>query len=334
MRPHPFASGTALVAALGLSISCSRSAPQEPPKPPPPPPLEYLGEWGQRGDAPGRLKAPLGLARDTAGLIYVSDGATGYVQKFDTAAQPLLAFKEDRARRVLEPPRDAGRRQTPYDLAAIAVDRGGAIYVLDPQAARVLLSWPDGKPLYILRVGPGGRLHKRTGIAVDDDGYLYVVDAAAQRISKFNPRGRLMKTWGKPGGGPGEFSRPTKVAVGPDGFLYVADGGSGRVEKFTRDGEFVSEFRREGELPGRRGDLTGLAVSEKYVFAADNGNQHIYVWALDGRFLLASDQRETLLTDSAFPSTETPGDIVLAGKNELLVLNPSNSSILRFRINF
>ncbi|MCH8912424.1 MAG: hypothetical protein IIA33_02530 [Planctomycetes bacterium] len=43
---------------------------------------ESLREWGESGEGPGQLSAPIDLVIDEDGFVYVSDSGTGRVQKF------------------------------------------------------------------------------------------------------------------------------------------------------------------------------------------------------------------------------------------------------------
>src|SRR5262249_34070880 len=56
------------------------------------------------------------------------------------------------------------------------------------------------------------------------------------------PRGRLLHSWGEPGGGPGQFRVPHGIAVGADGTVYVADRENSRVQLFTADGAYLGEW--------------------------------------------------------------------------------------------
>jgi DNA-binding beta-propeller fold protein YncE len=83
-------------------------------------------------------------------------------------------------------------------------------------------------------------------LAIGPDGNLYVTDLS-QRVSVISPSGTVLRRWGRPGRGPGEFQfiafDPTtpadihgKIAVGPGGLVYVADSGNSRVQVFTPQG--------------------------------------------------------------------------------------------------
>ncbi|MDE2761959.1 MAG: 6-bladed beta-propeller [Gemmatimonadota bacterium] len=54
-------------------------------------------------------------------------------------------------------------------------------------------------------------------IAVDDDHNVYVFDRQAQHVRVFDPDGVYLETLGRPGEGPGEFSRAEAIAMLPDG---------------------------------------------------------------------------------------------------------------------
>ena len=52
----------------------------------------------------------------------------------------------------------------------------------------------------------------------------------------------LIKSWGNPGSGPGEFDLPHCVRVDPRNRLLVADRENNRIQFFTLDGEFIQEW--------------------------------------------------------------------------------------------
>ncbi len=69
-------------------------------------------------------------------------------------------------------------------------------------------------------------------IAVDDDRSVYVFDRQAQHVRVFDSAGAYVKTLGRPGEGPGEFTRAEAIALLPDGRLVVKAPGNMRVEVF------------------------------------------------------------------------------------------------------
>ena len=299
-----------LLLALVAAAGCSRSAPQEPPKPPPPP-LEYLGKWGTKGDGPGQLSRPASLAVDATGNVYVADPGSGFVHKFDPQGHPLLSFLDP----ALSHP------------DSIAVDLGGAIYVTDPARGSVFIFYPDGTRYREIRCAPRRSAAAPLSVTADEEGKMYVLDAHLHRVQKFSLRGRLEKVWGKQGSELGQMESPAAIVIGPDGFLYVSDAGNRRIEKFTREGDYVASFSVSPS--GAASGIAGVAVSEKYVFAADPQAHRIQVWTLDGQHRLTDD-----LGNHLRPHDATPYTIAVSPRGEFLVLDPAGPGVLRFRINF
>ena len=98
-------------------------------------------------------------------------------------------------------------------------------------------------------------------LAIGPDGNLYVTDFS-QRVTVISPAGAVLRRWGQPGSGPGEFkfisadpATPTDVAanitVGPDGNVYVSDSGNARVQVFTPQGRFIRQFGSFGSGKGQ-----------------------------------------------------------------------------------
>ncbi len=69
-------------------------------------------------------------------------------------------------------------------------------------------------------------------IAVDDDHTVYVLDGQAQEVRVFDAGGTYVRTLGRPGEGPGEFTRAEAVAVLPDGRILVRDAGDKNIQVF------------------------------------------------------------------------------------------------------
>lgn len=115
-------------------------------------------------------------------------------------------------------------------------------------------------------------------LAIGPDGNLYVTDGS-QRVTVISSAGKVLRRWGKPGTGPGEFrfitfTDPTtpdvagKIAVGSDGLVYVSDSGNARLQVFTRQGRFVRQFGSFGNGKGQ--------FLHPYDVAADNAG-NVYV---------------------------------------------------------
>ena len=95
------------------------------------------------------------------------------------------------------------------------------------------------------------------------------------RVHKYSPDGELIKSWGQPGTGPGEFDLPHCVRVDPRNRLMVADRENNRIQFFTLDGEYIEEW----------GDLlqpdTIYIDDDDLVYIAELG-QRVTIMTLDG----------------------------------------------------
>lgn len=292
--------------ALVLITSCSRSVPQQPP--PPKPPIEFLGEWGVRGDGPGRLSIPTAIAADWLGNVYVVDAATRFVHKFNASGGPLLSFQDSRLK---------------YP-AGIAVDRGGAIYIADTARNSVLIFLPDGAFFKEIRGGPPGRFQTPREVEVDAEGRIFVLETR-DRIQVFDPRGRFLRAIRGPTENAKELRPWLGMAVTADSYLYVMDLETARILKFTPEGQLDPSWGSVPEPPMGM----NLAASSKYLFLIDPGGLETDVWTLDGAHVgRFSTNRGQLPTHGMVGKV-----LAVSPTGDLLILDPPNARILRFRIN-
>ena len=125
----------------------------------------------------------------------------------------------------------------------------------------------------------GEPFNKPTDFALGPDGEMYISDGYGNaRVHKYSPDGELIKSWGQPGTGPGEFDLPHCVRVDPRNRLMVADRENNRVQFFTLDGEYIEEW----------GDLlqpdTIYIDEDDLVYIAELG-QRISIMTLDGEVI-------------------------------------------------
>jgi len=126
----------------------------------------------------------------------------------------------------------------------------GNLYCTDDGDHTVRKCTPDGRLL--LQIGVPGSpapfmsgqpFHCCTHTALSPDGHIYVSDGYGNAcIHKFDPDGRLLKSWGRSGCAPGEFYIPHNLVCGPDGWVYVADRENHRVQVFNEDGRYETQW--------------------------------------------------------------------------------------------
>jgi len=71
---------------------------------------------------------------------------------------------------------------------------------------------------------------------VDSRGYLYVLEGQSQEVRVFDAAGVHVRTLGRKGAGPGEFSMANGIALGPHSQLWVYDPGNSRATIFDSAG--------------------------------------------------------------------------------------------------
>jgi len=159
----------------------------------------------------------------------------------------------------------------PYDLVR---GLGGKMYLSEYRGGRVSVLSPNGDwQSYIGSKGLGqGMFVGPQNLTVDEDGYLYVVDYGNRRISKFDPDGVFVLSFGlKTAMFPG-FLSPTGIAA-RNGFVYAADSFAKCIYMFDPNGNYL-------------GILTdGLSGPESLRFLSDGK-------------LLAADTNRVLLIDT------------------------------------
>lgn len=275
--------------------------------------LEYIGEWGSKGDGPGQLQDPTSIAADTLGNVFIADPGTGFIHKFAPRGKALLSFQQD----GLKHPQD------------IAVDNGGAIYVTDPARGSVFIFFPGGEANRYreLRLRTRASASNFLSVAVSADGLVHIFDADASKCFTFDARLRLAQTWAPPGSDPREKKIFGPIETGRDGFLYLAKA-SGNILKLTREGRFVSEIGPE-QNEGKWNPTAGFAVSNNEIFVMDNNGRMLHVVTTDGNPRLDMD-----LAPQLGQGTRQAPPLAVSPQHELLVLDAPEHRVLGYRINF
>lgn len=247
--------------------------------------------WGARGSRDGLLLAPVDVAADDAGGLWVADAGRRTLERFDDAgrfAGRVVLGGPDAPRRVVALPGGglmvlAGRGLLPVgpdgtvgaalrlgfeplalaplpggELAALAADARGPIVRLLSPDGRVRTSWP-------LASGDFPVLRPADLVAAPD-GTLLVADADADRIVRVGADGTALAAWGGQGFGGGSFEPgccfgPSSLAVAADGSVLAADDGLGLVQRFTPDGAFAAEWGGTSRQPGRFNHPADVALA-------------------------------------------------------------------------
>jgi hypothetical protein len=295
---------------LLLLVSCgNRANPAAKPQAPPPPPFEFLGSWGDRGDGPGKLNSSVTFAADTLERLYFVDPPLDYVHKFESKGTPLLSFEDPRVRHA----------------SGIAVDAGGALYVIDPQMGNIIVFFPDGTFFQVWHIAPQRHFAGPIGVGIDEVGTIYSPDAASSRIQKLNNHGRVVTSWAAPLKPTSPDERPSWVAAEPDNAEFVAYFSTGRIEKFSPEGTSIVSWPAGDSSAGSSGAISGLAINADFVFTMGASSSTIRVWTTDGQHKLDADLFANLGKIAAPQLAVTP-------HGEMLVFDPAAQKVFRFRM--
>jgi hypothetical protein len=83
-------------------------------------------------------------------------------------------------------------------------------------------------------------------VEVDPSGRIYVLDTFAKEVRVFERNGMFLRSLGRAGSGPGEFTAPTALHLASGGRLWVLDARSGRFSVFDTTGAYLGDVSRIG----------------------------------------------------------------------------------------
>ena len=233
--------------------------------------------------------------RDVAGVATDSEDRVYLICRGD---HPIIVY--DAGGKFL---RSWGQGEFTYRTHGITVGPDEMLYCTDDGNHTVRKFTPDGKLLLTLGTmnkpsdtgydgkntgtvsRPGTPFNRPTNLAVGPKGDLYVSDGYGNcRVHQYSSSGELKRSWGTPGGGPGEFFLPHGIAVAADGRVFVCDRENDRIQVFRKSGEFVREFfvAKETRQIGSVWDMVLSTDPEQtYMYVADGGNNLVRVLRRD-----------------------------------------------------
>jgi len=153
-------------------------------------------------------------------VVVVLESCRGKGKTAAAAAYPVKIETIEGVKTVLNPgfPKEGVVRYALQEDLTIGGEVGGAESVLN-------------SPLYI---------------KVDSMGNIYVMDWGDVEIKVFSPEGRLVRTIGKKGQGPGEFDTPAQFVLSADGRVFLLSGRQYQISILDRAGTYLSSFKVEG----------------------------------------------------------------------------------------
>lgn len=238
-----------------------------------PQPVVVFNQNGEfvRSWGEGKLVRPHGIEMGPDGCLYCTDDGEHTVKKFDRSGNLLACFG------------NAGR---PSETGATSVD-------------------------FRSIKKSSGPFHYPTNVAFSPNGTFYVADGYGNaRVHQFTLEGKLVRSWGNPGSGPGEFHVPHGIAVDGAGKVLVADRENSRIQFFSPEGELLdiwNEIARPCQV---------ALDSEGLIYVAELGYR-AGMWpgtlppspdATGGRVSIYSPRKELLCRWGGGQNPTAPGD--------------------------
>lgn len=225
------------------------------------------------GAEEARLIRPMAVV-ETGSALYVADPGARGVHRFDT--------REGGGYRLLQQ-KDGAPLPSPVALTR----RGDTVYVTDSALAQVFVATPGAE--FVVPLALEAEFEQPTGIVFDEAaGELFVVDTKRHCIRVFATDGRLQRTLGQRGTGPGEFNYPTLLSQTADGRLLLTDALNFRIQILDREGRVLGGFGRLGDGSGDTVRHKGVAVDRfGHVYVVDALFHALQIFDTAGQFLLS-----------------------------------------------
>jgi hypothetical protein len=192
-----------------------------------------------------------------------------------------------------------------------APDPGTPAWTVDPSPVTSISGDADGARAFfqvfdVMRLG---------------DGQIVIASGGTQELRIHGPDGRLLRTVGRAGAGPGEFRTPFWLGVLPGDSVVVWDLGLRRFSVFSSGGDFARAITPSGSL-GILPEAQGIFADGRLVLAASTGSQSLPAPGKARRDTLAY-----VLVDDAGEVTDTLG--VFPGPEMIMAGTPSTGFLIR-----
>jgi kumamolisin len=213
------------------------------------------GRAGRTGSTNGtgtnaRFNAPLGVAVDSSGNVFVADANNNLIRKI-TSAGAVTTFAGGGGSTLSGSTDGTGtnaRFNFPVD---VAVDSGGNVYVADTNNDTIREITPAGVVTTIAGaagisgsndgVGTGARFNSPSGVRLDAAGNVYIADTNNHTIRRLTPTGIITTLAGSAGvsgssdgvGSAARFNSPSNALPAASGNVYVIDTNNFTLRKGT-----------------------------------------------------------------------------------------------------
>ncbi|MBT3604009.1 MAG: hypothetical protein HOE48_00530 [Candidatus Latescibacteria bacterium] len=206
------------------------------------------------------------VAVDSKDQVYVYSRSEHPMVVFDRDGNFVKAWGED----ILE------------DSHGIYIDAQDHVYCVERETHCMHKFTSDGELLMTVgtphQMGePGDPFRLPTDVAFDSQGFMYITDGYDNaRVHKYTPDGELIKSWGEPGTGPGQFNLVHCVRIDKEDKLWVLDRENNRIQFFDTEGNY------QGEWTGLHQPDTIYIDDEAGVVYIAELEQRVSIWTTGG----------------------------------------------------
>ncbi|HYD94148.1 MAG TPA: hypothetical protein VEC01_02390 [Noviherbaspirillum sp.] len=291
-----------------------------------------------------RFRQPLGIARDSAGNLYVADAGNYTIRKIATTGVVTTLAGSAGASGSSDGTGSAARFSA---LRSIAVDSAGNIYAVDNNAVRKVspagvvttLAGVAAEPGDADGTGGAARFRQPWGIAVDAAGNAYVADTENAVVRRITPAGvvsTVAGTRGMRGRADGSaatatFLGPMGIAVDAAGNLFLTDWYGPPAPNIPEGSTFIRRIGADGGVSTIAGTLNGetgpAAFMDTFALTTD-GSGNVFVAAMRSVRRVSATGTITTVAGPATQFQSLAGIIIDAAGN-LYVTDASSHTVSR-----
>lgn len=225
--------------------------------------------------AAAELKAPVGLAVDSAGNVFVSEKDGGPIKIIDSRGKVTK----------LEVPTVEGK-ETPKP-GRLTIDRDGNIYVVDRANCQVIVF--DRERKLKLRFGEigdkRGQFKLLESVAVDRQGRMYAIDSVGVPVQVFDRKGGYIDRFGVHGDSGDSLSFPSSGFADRHDQIWIVDKTRHCVKVYDRLGTYLRTVGAYGQEENQffyPVDAVGDSLGR--VFVLEFGARRLQVFKLSQPF--------------------------------------------------
>ena len=213
---------------------------------------KFIRALGSRGNMPGELDCPTGIASGEGGMLFVANNSNRCVEVFSEETGTFV-------RRIGQ--ENLGHS---WDVATA----GSKVYVADTFEERIAVFAQDGELIHTFGTKGEGprRCYGPAGLAFSPDGYLYVTKRDRGQVLIFTANGRYVRSIGD-----GNLKYPIGIDITEQGQILVANG-DGTVGVFDKNGKHLYNLAAA--------NAHGVAVSPAgYILVTERHAKQVAVFA-------------------------------------------------------